>query len=106
MLKMLEEQELEKDLEEMEMLKNDWNKCYKAIRNLQMKKAQKPLLVKDENGNIATTENQKIKLITKYFKEVLVPTLETELKKYKPTKMRNPFTRSEITKSAKLIGKS
>ena len=43
-----EEKKLEKELEEIEKHKNDSNRCYAAIRNLQNRQPQKPLCVKDK----------------------------------------------------------
>ena len=39
--------------------------------------------MKDKEGNIATTEKEKARLITEYFKENLAPELKSPLRIYK-----------------------
>ena len=57
--------------------------------------------MKDKEGNIATTEKEKARLITEYFKENLAPELKRPLKIYKNKKMNTPFTKEEIKEAVK-----
>ena len=67
----------------------------------------KPLTIKNDDDEIATTEEQQIEIITAYFKKMLAPENEPE-KSYEPTDIRNPFTAKEIEKAARKMknGKS
>ena len=98
-LKQIEEAKLEKKLQEIENSKNDSNRYYKAIKEIRRLKKVEPLTVKNENGEVATTEEQQIEIVTSYFKRMLAPEGK-EIPSYKPTKLRRPFTAEEIRKIA------
>ena len=106
-LKHIEEERLDRKLQAIEDSKNDSNKYYKAIREIQRMKKVESLTVKNEKGEIATTEEQQIKIVTDYFKKMLAP--ETAARKtYEPARLRRVFTAEEIRKIVKRLknGKS
>ena len=103
LLKKEEEKRIDEDLKELEAMKNDSNKCYAAIRKFNRMTKKKPLCVKDDEGNVASSDEEKIEIITKYFKKMLAPEGAETNKEYKPTEMRNPFTEEEIRKAAKSL---
>ena len=94
-LKEIEERKLEKKLEEIENSRNDSNRYYKAIKEIRRLKKIEPLTVENEDGEIATTEEEQVKIVMAYFKKMLAP--ETDPRRsYKPSKIRIPFTAEEI----------
>ena len=106
-LKEIEERKLEKQLEEIENSRNDSNRYYKAIKEIRRLKKIEPLTVENEDGEIATTEEEQIKIVMAYFKKMLAP--ETEPRRsYKPSRIRIPFTAEEIRRILKKLknGKS
>ena len=107
-MKELEEKELSEKLTDLENFKNDSNKYFAVMRQLQRTKKKKNLLIKDKNENIAGTTEEQIEIITQYFKEMLSPILEEEEKTYPPSKMRTPFKKEEIQQVVKTLknGKS
>ncbi len=94
-LKEIEEAKLEKKLKEIENSKNDSTRYYKAIKELKRQTKVKPLTIKNEDDEIATTEEQQIEIITAYFKKMLAPENEPA-KSYEPSEIRHPFTAEEI----------
>ena len=107
-MKELEEKELSEKLTDLENFKNDSNKYFAVMRQLQRTEKKKNLLIKDKNENIAGTTEEQIEIITQYFKEMLSPILEEEAKTYPPSKMRTPFKKEEIQQVVKTLknGKS
>ena len=55
-IKYLENAQLEKELQQLENIKNDSNKFYQVIKQLNRKKPKQPLCVKDEEGFLVATE--------------------------------------------------
>ena len=106
-IKEIEERKLEKRIEEIENSRNDSTRYYKAIKELKRMKKIDPLTLENEEGEMVTTEEEQIKIVTAYFKKMLAPETE-ERKTYKPSKIRRPFTADEIRKIVKKLknGKS
>ena len=96
----LEDEKLNKDLEELERLKEDSTKYYHVMRKLQSKKKKKPLVIYDENKNIVANEKTIIELVTRHFTQLFTRTEKQENQTYKPAKLQSPFTKEEIIKSA------
>ena len=96
-LKEIEERKLEKKLEEIENSRNDSNRYYKAIKEIRRLKKIEPLTVENEDGEIATTEEEQVKIVMAYFEKMLAPETD-ERRCYKPSKIRIPFTAEEIRK--------
>ena len=106
-LKQIEEMRLERKLEAIANSNDDSNRYYMAIKELRRMKKIEPLTVKDEEGEVATSEEEQIKIVTAYFKKMLAPE-RPDGKNYKPSKLRRPFTAEEIRKIVKRLknGKS
>ena len=103
-IKTHKEEELEKELHEIEALKDDSNRYYKATKKLKNKNKTTNLYVQDPEGNFAGTNIQKIEIISNFFKDMLAPpTDERDLKYYQPTPMKTPFNKLEIEKAAKSL---
>ena len=81
-------------------MKDDSNRYYQAVRNLQRLKPKQTLCIEDKNGNVALSEKEQATFITDYFKSMLGPLVEETMKVYEPSKMTNKFTAQEIQKSA------
>ena len=98
---------LERKLEAIANSNDDSNRYYIAIKELRRMKKIEPLTVKDEEGEVATSEEEQIKIVTAYFKKMLAPE-RPDGKNYKPSKLRRPFTAEEIRKIVKRLknGKS
>ena len=108
-IKQIEEQNLESKLYEIEKLKDDSTRCFAAIRDMKNNKKQKPLIVKNENGKVTSSEEEQTKIIADHFKKMLAPESQKgNFKKYKPIKMNQPFTKDEIKNATKSMknGKS
>ena len=107
-IKINEENALDKQLEKLSNTKNDSNRYYRVMREMQPKRP-KELYVKDENNQMASTEEKQAQLITNYFKNMFAPpNTEHNIKLYPPTEMQIPFTGDEICQAAKSLknGKS
>ena len=104
------EQILNERLHRLNQFKDDSNKYYTVMRELQNKEKKKAIIVWDkETKEIAGSTEDKILIITEHFKSVLAPTnMEDEIITYQPIEMQIPFTMEEIKKAAKRLknGKS
>ena len=105
-IKTHQEEELEIELQEIESLKDDSNRYYQATKKLKNKNKTNTLYVQDPKENFASTNTQKIEIISTFFKDMLAPPIdETHLKKYQPTPMKIPFNTLEIKKNSKISKK-
>ena len=87
-----EENQLDEQLKKVECTKNDSNRYYRVMREMQYKKPN-PLQIKDENNMMAGSEERKAELITSYFKKMFAPDGNVStVKEYPPTKMDIPFS--------------
>ena len=74
-----------------------------------MKKPKKPLFVKDEDGNVPSSDRDKADIIKKHFQNALAPEhMRGEIKNYPPMKLKTPISSTEVTKAVKSMknGKS
>ena len=99
-LKMEEEKKLDEDLKELEETKNDSNRCHIAIRKLKRSTKKKPICVKDDTGKVAGSDQERIIIITEYFKEMLAPANAETNVRYEPVEMTTPFMEEEIRNAA------
>ena len=104
-ISVLEEEVMEKELEEIE--NNGHNqKAYEAVKMLKKKKPRKKLKVFDESGNMCNTVHQQVKILTGHFRNVF----ENEEGKQEkpPCKNQPPFSLEEIKSAVKKLknGKS
>ena len=56
--------QLESKLMEIERMKDDSTRYFAAIKEIKSKKEQKGIVVKDDTGKTAVTENEQIEIIT------------------------------------------
>ena len=99
----LEDEKLVKELEEIEKVKDDSNRCHQAIRNIKNRKPKKPLLVEKEDGTYAGNEKEQIESITKHFASIFSTYHFEENINYPPSALQTPFTRNEIANAAKSL---
>ena len=103
-IKEIEEEKLDKKLQHLEGTKNDSNRYFRAIKDIQKNKKKENIYVKDNNGKMVGSDEKNTELITEYFKEMFAPTnKQFEIKTYEPRKMTIPFTGEEIRKASKGI---
>ena len=103
--RLLEEEKekvLEGKIEEIENSKNDSNKMFKVIKQIQNSKPKKKLLVNSEEGMV-TEESKQAELITKHFQKMFAPDTIEEMQNIQPQEMKIPFSRDEISKAAKSL---
>ena len=108
-IKQIEEQQLERRLKRIEDMKNDSARCFEATKEMNNSKKQKPLIIKNDKGEMASSEEEQIKIISDHFNKMLAPkSQEGNFKEYAPQRMRQPFTEGEINKAARSLknGKS
>ena len=62
-------------------------------------KKQKPLIIKNDEGEIASSEEEQIKIISGYFNKMLAPeSHEGNFREYVPQRMGESFSEKEIEK--------
>ena len=104
-----EENKLKTKLEQLENTKDDSNRYFLVMRDLQSKNTNEKLYVKEEHNMIAGNEKDHIEIITKYFEKMRSPSDKTyNIKEYLPTPMAIPYTKEEIGKAGENLknGKS
>ena len=102
LVKHTKDQELEKELKDIEGKHNNANKCHEAVRLLKRKGVKKPLKIMNTKGQTVSNEEEQVKIITEYFKETFEkPNITTT--QYKPVEMKKPFTSEEIKKATKKL---
>ena len=72
-LKEREEKELDSKMEQLERIKDDNTKYHYIMRDLNKPKQKIPILVKNKEGDVPGTTQEKIKIIEDYFKKTLAP---------------------------------
>ena len=87
---------LNEKIEEIGKYKDDSNRMFQVIRQLQPK-ARKKILVYTDNG-VTASEKKHIEFVTNNFKEVF-QRREEEIKDIEPTEMKKSFTEVKIRKS-------
>ena len=95
-----EKNKVESSLENLEKAKDDSNKYYRVIREMNKNKSKPSLVVKNKEGSIVSTELDQAEEVKKHFENALAP-LENppESKTYPPCRITNPFTAKEIKKN-------
>lgn len=105
-LKEVEENDLDKKMEHLELIKDDNTKYFYVLRSLHNSNNNKKaaIIVKDKDGNVPGSTADKIKIIETYFKETLAPEkMEEEFLSVPPCEMTNKFTAKEIKQLAKRL---
>ena len=83
------EKEAKKDHEQLDKYKDDSNKYYQVIRELNRKTPRKRITVSDKNGNTPGTTEGKIKIIKQHCEKALAPKeMETNIKEYDPSPLQ------------------
>jgi exonuclease III len=95
-----EKNEIEEKIKSLELSKNDSNRYYQVLRDLNRDKSKTPLYVNDKDGNVASTEKEQAEIITEHFQKMLAPdNAPPNNKIYTPHQMTKPFTANEIQKA-------
>ena len=105
-LKQIEEDKLDEKMEKLEKCKDENTKYYYVLREMQNDEKNKKasIIVKDEEGNVAGSNKEKIKVIQGYFQKTLAPEdMEGEFLSVPPCDMKEKFTAEEIQKIAKRL---
>ena len=89
------EKKIERELKEIEDTKDDSNRMYKAVRNLQRMKKKDHLLVQSEDG-LTTNPEEQINIISKFFHDMFTTDNTDEIENIPPSQMRTPFTATEV----------
>ena len=97
----IETDRLNDKLLNLESVKNDCDKYYRAIRELKQNTPKQSLCVFDDDNLIVGTEEEQVVEISKHFQRVLGPDDVVNTKHYPPTPMIVPFNSNEIDKAAK-----
>ena len=99
-IKEIEEATLTKKLEKLESTKNDSNRYFITMRDIQNMKKKEKIYVKDDDNKMAGSDERNAELITDFFKNMFSPpNKKFTVKKYLPTEMKIPFTGEEISKA-------
>ena len=100
-LQRIEEQRIIEKVEEIEKHKDDSNRMYQVVRQLQTKDNNK-IIVNAENG-VTASEKKQVKIVTDYFRSVFSKDSESEIENVKPVEMRKPFESAEIERAIKKL---
>ena len=97
----VETQQISDKIANIEAMKNDSTRYFAALKELNNKKKQDTLVVKDKSGKTAATEEDQIRIITDYFKSMLAPEENfNDFLEFRPHTMTTPFSGEEIHKAA------
>ena len=87
-------------MSKLEQFKDDSNRYYAVLREMNHNSSKESLYVYDKDKNIPSTDRQKAILIAKHFQRVLAPDdAEPNNKSYPPCQMSTPFNEEEIKKA-------
>ena len=95
LVKKEETDRIEKQLENIESMKNDSSQMFQAIKDLNRIKPKSPLLIKSQHG-LTANENEQTEIITSYFKTQFCKDTN-KVPDVLPTEMRTAFTTNEIS---------
>ena len=99
----INDNELKKELINIENKSSDESKYYEAARVLQRKERKQHPKIINKEGKIASSDKKKCKIITDFFTELLQRDEIEEQKEYHPVEMEIPFTQKEISKIVKRL---
>ncbi len=88
-------------IEEIEKYKDDSNRMYQVVRQLQPK-GKEQIIVNTENG-VTASEQKQLEIVTEYFRGVFRKSTEEEVENVQPTEMRTPFNSLEIKTAVKKL---
>ena len=99
---MHKEDKIKNTIKPLEDTKNDSNRIYRAVRDLQRLKKKTPLVIKTNDG-ITTDEDQQLGIITSFFKEMFQSSQSQKIKDIPAVPMTIPFTEEEISGAVKSL---
>eukprot|EP00794_Sanderia_malayensis_P004055 gene4055-4606_t len=93
------EEENQKDIldlvEIIENSKDDSQRMFQAVKQLQRGKEKKKLIVDSENGK-TTNENKQVQIVSEFFDKMFNKSTEKEIEAIPPKKMKQLFAKEEI----------
>ena len=97
-------QEIDKQVEEIEKNADDATLMYRAVKTLNRKKFENPK-VQDENGLLATTPNEILEITTKFFQSKFQDEQTQDIEPFEgpPRRLQNEITVKEIEDSFKML---
>ena len=101
LLKRKKEEQITKNIENIENCKDDSNRMYNAVRNMYREKA-KHIIVETEHG-VTCNAAKATEAITQHFEKTFNNEDATKVPHIEPTKMKNPFTPQEVGKAIKKL---
>ena len=96
------EKKLETEIEDIENSKNDSNRMFKAIKIINKKNNNKPLIIKKDDNIIGNIE-EKIKEISIHFEKTFNCNNPSDLPKIEPQPLKNVFTEKEVEIAVKSL---
>ena len=103
----IKQEKIEKEIQEIEALKDDSNRMYRAVRNLQRTSKKAPLVIDTTEGK-TTDPGTQVNIISDFFNQMFTTSTAAKIDDIPPQKMRDAFTKDEVTKAIRSLknGKS
>ena len=89
------------EIREIEEAKDDSNRMFRAVKNLQRMKTKTPLTI-DSDGGVTKDPDKQTVIISGFFKSMFTDQNAKEIEHIPPAEMRQPFTENEKKVSTKL----
>ena len=89
---------IEREIEEIERRKDDSNRMYTAMKNIQRMKKKVPLVVEDQDG-ITTDPAKQAEIVTQFFQKMFTSEEAKELEDIPPKKMQKSFSEEEVRRA-------
>ena len=93
---------IEMEIREIEEAKDDSNRMFRAVKNLQRMKTKTPLTI-DRDGGVTTDPDKQTVIISEFFKNMFTDQSAKEIEHIPPAEMRQPFTETEIKSAVKSL---
>ena len=100
-LQQKEKEKLDAQLEFIEQVKDDSQKMFQAIKEINKQSGKRKLLVDGEEGQTSNPKQQ-VKIVTSFFKDQFNKDAE-KIQEIPPTEMKIPFTPTEVTEAIKKL---
>jgi len=102
-VKKQQEEKLINEIEDIEKCKNDSQRMFKAIKVIQKKKSNGPILIKNNQNEFIGNTKEKIKIISEHFKKTFQCVNPEPIPDIKPQKLKDPFTEFEVIAAIKSL---
>ena len=89
---------IEREIAEIEGTKNDSNKMFKAIKNIQRMKKKDPLVIESEDGKTTDPEKQ-IEIVSTFFKKMFNSIDAKQIEEIPPKEMSMRFSEEEVRRA-------